>query len=217
MSSIVDALNAKFGVNGENIADSISKITRGEGGGSTPTPTPTPTPSADSLFFPVLFTYDQSSDSYSADKTVFEIKNALDAGKKPIGVCDFGTASSIGPLANIGVDGSDNPEYIFQMVSAVSHHVANVSEVNILALMLNTNGVEYYDYGGDLIRTGAIGPTYNLNTTYEPGMYAMYDGNLYRCVQHNSGEAFDYDKWHYVEGGLLSLILDLMSGSGGDA
>lgn len=34
MSSIVDALNAKFGVSGENIADSISKITRGEGGGN---------------------------------------------------------------------------------------------------------------------------------------------------------------------------------------
>ena len=217
MSSIVDALNAKFGVSGENIADSISKITRGEGGGSTPTPTPTPTPSADSLFFPVLFTYDQSSDSYSADKTVFEVKNALDAGKKPIGVFDFETGSSMGSLVNIGVDGSDNPEYIFQMAMALSHRDANVSEVNILELVLNTNGVEYYDYGGNLIRTGAIGPIYNLRTTYEPGMYAMYDGSLYQCVQHTSGEAFDYDKWHYVEGGLLSLILDLMSGNGGEA
>lgn len=207
MSSIVDALNAKFGVSGENIADSIYKITRGEGGDSTPTPTPTP--SADSLLFPVLFTYDESSDSYSADKTVFEVKNALDAGKKPIGVYDSESSSWFGSLGNIGVDGSGNPEYIFQMIMATSYRDANVSEVNVLELVLNTNGVEYYDYGGELIRTGAIGPTYNLVTAYEPGMYVFYGGDLYQCVQSNYGEAFDDDKWQYVDGGLLSLILDL--------
>lgn len=221
MSSIVDALNAKFGVNGENIADSISKITRGEGGGSTPTPTPTPTPSEDSLLFPVMLVWDESGATFSVNKTVFEIKNAIDSGKIPLGIFNTGVSLSIGSLSNISTDDFDNPVYCFQYMGGYGvpdGSAGNGGTIFGSEVMVTTEGVNVIDIGGDLFNSGCIANPYNQLAHYYPGDVIMMNGDLYQCIMETQGE-YDDLSWSYLQGGIMSIVRDLMpnNGSGGDA
>ena len=54
MPSILDALNDKFGTNGENIADSISQITKGSGGEGSGSGSATPSQPMASAVFPIV-------------------------------------------------------------------------------------------------------------------------------------------------------------------